>query len=52
MTSPPAPSRKPPPNRLTCRAARYAWALRLARIYEVFPLARPRVVPRCASSPY
>jgi hypothetical protein len=24
-----------------CRAARYAWALLLARIYEVFPLRYP-----------
>ena len=27
---------------LLCRAARYAWALLLARIYEVFPLVCPR----------
>jgi hypothetical protein len=40
---PPAPPAAEPAHR---RAARYAWALLLARIYEVFPL----VCPRCGAA--
>ena len=35
----PAEQANEPPHR---RAARYAWALLLARIYEVFPLLCPK----------
>src|SRR5438094_7904826 len=37
-TSPPAPSPEPTAELAHRRAARYAWARLLARIYEVFPL--------------
>ena len=37
-TSPPTPNPKPAAEPAHRRAARYAWALLLARIYEVFPL--------------
>nr|MBA3507079.1 transposase [Betaproteobacteria bacterium] len=37
-TSPPAPNPEPAAEPAHRRAARYAWALLLARIYEVFPL--------------
>src|SRR5438094_6513178 len=37
-TSPPAPSPEPTTELAHRRAARYAWARLLARIYEVFPL--------------
>ena len=37
-TSPPAPNPQPAAELANRRAARYAWALLLARIYEVFPL--------------
>jgi len=41
-TSPPAANAEPAAERAHRRAARYAWALLLARIYEVFPLLCPR----------
>ena len=37
-TSPPAPDPEPAAEPAHRRAARYAWAMLLARIYEVFPL--------------
>ena len=40
-TSPPAPNAQPAAEPAHRRAARYAWALLLARIYEVFPLLCP-----------
>ena len=40
-TSPPAPNPQPAAEPAYRRAARYAWALLLARIYEVFPLVCP-----------
>ena len=40
-TSPPAPNQEPAAEPAHRRAARYAWALLLARIYEVFPLLCP-----------
>ncbi len=40
-TSPPAPKPQPAAEPAHRRAARYAWALLLARIYEVFPLVCP-----------
>ena len=40
-TAPPAPNAKPAAEPAHRRAARYAWALLLARIYEVFPLVCP-----------
>ncbi len=40
-TSPPAPNPQPAAEPAHRRAARYAWALLLARIYEVFPLVCP-----------
>ena len=36
---------------LARRAARYAWALLLARIHEVFPLSAHAAAARCESSP-
>jgi hypothetical protein len=46
-TAPPAPIAEPAAEPAHRRAARYAWALLLARIYEVFPLRCPRcVAPR------
>jgi len=38
-------------SRHIAKAARYVWALLLARIYEVLPLLCPSAVARCASSP-
>ena len=43
--SPPAPSPEPAAEPANRRAARYAWARLLDRIYEVFPL----VCPRCGA---
>jgi hypothetical protein len=40
-TSPPAPKPQPAAEPAHRRAARYAWAVLLARIYEVFPLVCP-----------
>jgi hypothetical protein len=40
-TSPPAPKRQPTAEPAHGRAARYAWAALVARIYEVFPLVCP-----------
>ena len=40
-TAPPAPNPEPAAEPAHRRAARYAWALLLARIYEVFPLGCP-----------
>lgn len=40
-TSPPAPNPQPAAQAAHRRAARYAWALLLARIYEVVPLVCP-----------
>ena len=40
-TSPPAPNPEPAAAPAHRRAARYTWALLLARIYEVFPLVCP-----------
>jgi len=40
-TAPPAPIAEPAAEPTHRRAARYAWALLLARIYEVFPLVCP-----------
>ena len=40
-TAPPAPMAVPAAEPAHRRAARYAWALLLARIYEVFPLVCP-----------
>ena len=40
-TAPPAPNPQPAAEPAHRRAARYAWALLLARIYEVFPLRCP-----------
>jgi hypothetical protein len=45
-TAPPPPIAAPAAEPAHRRAARYAWALLLARIYEVFPL----VCPRCGSA--
>jgi Putative transposase len=45
ITPPPAPTPQPAAEPAYRRAARYAWALLLARIYEVFPL----VCPRCGA---
>jgi hypothetical protein len=45
ITPPPAPTPQPAAEPAYRRAARYAWALLLARIYEVFPL----VCPRCSA---
>ena len=45
-TSPPAPNPQPAAEPAHRRAARYAWALLLARIYEVFPL----VCPHCGGA--
>ena len=45
-TSPPAPNPEPAAEPAHRRAARYAWALLLARIYEVFPL----VCPNCGGA--
>jgi len=45
-TAPPAPNPQPDAEPAHRRAARYAWALLLARIYEVFPL----VCPRCGGA--
>ena len=39
--APPAPNQQPAAEPAHRRAARYAWALLLARIYEVFPLVCP-----------
>ena len=39
--APPAPNQEPAAEPAHRRAARYAWALLLARIYEVFPLVCP-----------
>ena len=41
ITPPPAPTPQPTAEPAYRRAARYAWALLLARIYEVFPLLCP-----------
>jgi hypothetical protein len=41
-TAPPAPIAVPAAAPAQRRAARYAWAMLLARIYEVFPLRCPR----------
>ena len=41
ITAPPAPTPQPTAEPAYRRAARYAWALLLARIYEVFPLLCP-----------
>jgi len=40
-TAPPAPNQEPAAEAAPRRAARYSWALLLARIYEVFPLLCP-----------
>ena len=40
-TAPPPPIAEPAAEPAHRRAARYAWALLLARIYEVFPLVCP-----------
>ena len=40
-TSPPAPNPQPAAEPIHRRAARYAWAVLLARIYELFPLGCP-----------
>ncbi len=40
-TAPPAPIAQPAAEPAHRRAARYAWAMLLARIYEVFPLVCP-----------
>jgi hypothetical protein len=40
-TAPPAPNQEPATESAHRRAARYAWALLLVRIYEVFPLVCP-----------
>ena len=45
-TAPPAANAEPAAEPAPRRAARYAWALLLARIYEVFPL----VCPRCGGA--
>ena len=45
-TSPPAPNPEPAAEPAHRRAARYTWALLLARIYEVFPL----VCPNCGGA--
>jgi hypothetical protein len=45
-TAPPAPIPVPAAEPAHRRAARYAWAMLLARIYEVFPL----VCPRCGGA--
>lgn len=50
-TSPPAPKPQPAAEPAHRRAARYAWAALLARIYEVFPPCARSAAPRCASSP-
>ncbi len=42
ITPPPAPTPQPSAEAAHRRAARYAWALLLARIYEVLPLLCPR----------
>jgi hypothetical protein len=44
-TAPPAANAEPAAEPAHRRAARYAWAMLLARIYEVFPL----VCPRCGT---
>jgi hypothetical protein len=44
-TAPPAANAEPAAEPAPRRAARYAWALLLARIYEIFPL----VCPRCGA---
>ena len=44
-TPPPAPNPQPAAEPAHRRAARYTWALLLARIYEVFPL----VCPHCGA---
>lgn len=46
ITPPPAPNPQPAAEPAYHRAARYAWALLLARIYEVFPL----VCPNCGGA--
>jgi hypothetical protein len=50
-TAPPAANAEPAAEPAHRRVARYAWALLLARIDEVFPLLGPPVAARCASSP-
>ena len=45
-TAPSTPNAEPAAEPAPRRAARYAWALLLARIYEVFPL----VCPRCGGA--
>ena len=45
-TAPPASNAQPAAEPAHRRAARYAWALLLARIYEVFPL----VCPNCGGA--
>ena len=40
-TSPPAANAEPAAEPAHRRTARYAWAMLLARIYEVFPLVCP-----------
>ena len=40
--TPPSASPEVAEESIHCRAARYAWALLLARIYEVFPLLCPK----------
>jgi len=47
-TSPPAPSPELTAELAHCRAARYAWALLLARIYEALPTALPALRRRDA----
>jgi len=44
--APPAPNQEPAAEPAHRRAARYAWALLIARIYEIFPLA----CPNCGSA--
>lgn len=46
MTAPARPPHPPATEPAHRRAARYAWALLLARIYEVFPL----VCPHCGGA--
>ncbi len=50
-TPPPPPPDPPAAEPAHRRAARYAWALPLARFYEFSRSCVPAAVPRCASSP-
>ena len=51
ITPPPAASPQPTPEPAHRRAARYAWALLLARVYEAFPISADTASPATGTNP-